>query len=65
MISRVKSSYQKQHYNERVRKPLSFKQPTSVERAHDYLWRVHSCVPADGEVVIFNRSHYEDVLIVR
>ena len=44
---------------------VSFKEPASVERAHDYLWRVHSCVPANGEVVIFNRSHYEDVLIVR
>jgi PPK2 family polyphosphate:nucleotide phosphotransferase len=44
---------------------VSFKVPSSVERAHDYLWRVHACVPGNGEVVIFNRSHYEDVLIVR
>ncbi len=43
----------------------SFKQPTQEELDHDYLWRVHSQVPQKGEVVIFNRSHYEDVLIVR
>ena len=41
----------------------AFKAPTSTERAHDYLWRVHQQVPALGEIVIFNRSHYEDVLI--
>jgi len=35
------------------------------ELAHDYLWRVHSQVPGRGEIVIFNRSHYEDVLVVR
>jgi PPK2 family polyphosphate:nucleotide phosphotransferase len=39
--------------------------PTSTELAHDYLWRVHAQVPAKGELVIFNRSHYEDVLVVR
>jgi len=43
----------------------SFKQPTSPELAHDYLWRVHQLVPGDGEIVVFNRSHYEDVLAVR
>ena len=43
----------------------SFKAPTPAEREHDYLWRVHSCVPGKGEMVIFNRSHYEDVLITR
>jgi PPK2 family polyphosphate:nucleotide phosphotransferase len=43
----------------------SFKEPTPAERAHDFLWRVHRCVPGRGEVVIFNRSHYEDVLIAR
>jgi PPK2 family polyphosphate:nucleotide phosphotransferase len=43
----------------------SFKTPTPVELAHDYLWRVHQQTPARGEMVIFNRSHYEDVLIVR
>jgi PPK2 family polyphosphate:nucleotide phosphotransferase len=43
----------------------SFKAPTPPELAHDYLWRVHSQVPAKGELVVFNRSHYEDVLITR
>lgn len=42
-----------------------FKVPTAPELAHDYLWRVHQQVPARGEIVIFNRSHYEDVLVVR
>lgn len=42
-----------------------FKAPTATELAHDFLWRVHEQVPADGELVVFNRSHYEDVLIVR
>lgn len=42
-----------------------FKAPTKPELAHDFLWRVHQAVPAKGEVVIFNRSHYEDVLIVK
>ncbi len=44
---------------------ISFKAPTPVELEHDYLWRIHSQVPASGEMVIFNRSHYEDVLVVR
>jgi PPK2 family polyphosphate:nucleotide phosphotransferase len=39
--------------------------PTPVELAHDYLWRVHPCMPGAGEIMIFNRSHYEDVLVVR
>jgi PPK2 family polyphosphate:nucleotide phosphotransferase len=43
----------------------SFKAPSSEELAHDYLWRVHQVVPRAGELVIFNRSHYEDVLIVK
>jgi PPK2 family polyphosphate:nucleotide phosphotransferase len=43
----------------------SFKVPTSPEMAHDYLWRIHQKTPGKGEIVIFNRSHYEDVLIVR
>ena len=43
----------------------SFKAPTAEERDHDYLWRVHERVPAKGELVVFNRSHYEDVLITR
>lgn len=42
-----------------------FKVPTRVELDHDYLWRVHRQVPGKGEIVIFNRSHYEDVLVVR
>jgi PPK2 family polyphosphate:nucleotide phosphotransferase len=44
---------------------VGFKVPSPVELAHDFLWRVHSRVPGNGEVVIFNRSHYEDVLVVR
>jgi len=43
----------------------SFKVPTPVELDHDYLWRVHPAVPGKGEIGIFNRSHYEDVLVVR
>jgi len=43
----------------------NFKEPTAEELNHDYLWRVHRQVPAKGELVIFNRSHYEDVLVVR
>ncbi len=46
-------------------KVASFKRPTERELAHDYLWRVHPHVPGDGEIGIFNRSHYEDVLVVR
>ena len=42
---------------------VGWKAPTEVERAHDVLWRIHQRVPALGEVVIFNRSHYEDVLV--
>jgi PPK2 family polyphosphate:nucleotide phosphotransferase len=44
---------------------VSFKSPTPHELAHDYLWRVHQKAPARGEIMIFNRSHYEDVLITR
>jgi PPK2 family polyphosphate:nucleotide phosphotransferase len=43
----------------------SFKVPSAEELAHDYLWRVHRAVPRKGEIGIFNRSHYEDVLVVR
>jgi PPK2 family polyphosphate:nucleotide phosphotransferase len=43
----------------------SFKVPSTNELAHDYLWRVHRAVPRKGEIGIFNRSHYEDVLVVR
>jgi PPK2 family polyphosphate:nucleotide phosphotransferase len=40
-----------------------WKAPSEAERAHDFLWRIHAAVPADGEIVVFNRSHYEDVLV--
>lgn len=43
----------------------SFKVPTPIEMAHDYLWRIHQQTPGKGEIVIFNRSQYEDVLVVR
>lgn len=46
-------------------KVVSFKQPTPRQLAHDFLWRVHPHAPAAGEIAIFNRSHYEDVLVVR
>lgn len=46
-------------------KVASFKVPTSQELDRDYLWRVHQHTPGKGEIVIFNRSHYEDVLVVR
>jgi PPK2 family polyphosphate:nucleotide phosphotransferase len=43
----------------------NFKTPSTEERAHDFLWRVHKAVPRYGNIGVFNRSHYEDVLIVR
>src|SRR5437762_4931259 len=43
----------------------SFKGPTSREQVHDFLWRIHRVVPGRGMISIFNRSHYEDVLVVR
>ena len=46
-------------------KVVSFKLPSKEEASHDFLWRVHAKAPAQGDVVVFNRSHYEDVLIVR
>jgi PPK2 family polyphosphate:nucleotide phosphotransferase len=42
---------------------VGWKAPTETERAHDFLWRIHARVPAAGEIMIFNRSHYEDVLV--
>ena len=42
---------------------VGWKAPTEDERAHDYLWRIHQQVPANGEITVFNRSHYEDVLV--
>ena len=44
---------------------VGFKQPSKLEAAHDFLWRAHLRAPGKGELVIFNRSHYEDVLVVR
>lgn len=44
---------------------VGWKKPTELEFAHDFLWRIHKECPAKGEMVIFNRSHYEDVLIQR
>jgi PPK2 family polyphosphate:nucleotide phosphotransferase len=46
-------------------KTAAFKAPNKEELAHDYLWRIHQETPRKGEITIFNRSHYEDVLIVR
>ncbi len=46
-------------------KITSFKVPNSTELAHDYLWRIHNAVPERGTIGVFNRSHYEDVLVVR
>ena len=46
-------------------KVKDFKRPNDVELAHDYLWRVHEHTPRNGRITIFNRSHYEDVLVVR
>jgi len=43
----------------------SFKAPSKKELAHDYLWRVHNVVPGKGQITVFNRSHYEDVLVVK
>ena len=42
-----------------------FKAPTDLERAHDFLWRVHQVVPPRGHIALFNRSHYEDVIAAR
>ena len=46
-------------------KVANFKRPNDVELEHDYLWRVHRNTPGNGDITIFNRSHYEDVLVVR
>ncbi len=51
--------------NPRSSRAVSFKTPSLEELAHDYLWRVHAQTPQAGELVVFNRSHYEDVLIVK
>ena len=52
-------------FNPQGTRVVSFRRPSEEELDHDFLWRVHAKVPARGETVVFNRSHYEDVLIVR
>ena len=52
-------------FNPQGCKVSSFKVPTQEEASHDFLWRIHRAAPARGEVAVFNRSHYEDVLVVR
>lgn len=42
---------------------IGWKAPSELERSHDYLWRIHQAMPAAGEITVFNRSHYEDVLV--
>jgi len=59
-IRHVFSAFNPQGCNVRA-----FKAPSAEELRHDYLWRIHQHVPARGEITVFNRSHYEDVLIVR
>ena len=53
------------HLNPQGCHVASFKAPTSLELAHDYLWRISAALPRKGEIGIFNRSQYEDVLVVR
>jgi len=52
-------------FNAQGARVAGFKQPTPEERAHDFLWRIRPHVPGRGEIAIFNRSHYEDVLVTR
>jgi PPK2 family polyphosphate:nucleotide phosphotransferase len=52
-------------FNPQGCKVKSFRAPHQIELDHDYLWRVHKEIPAKGEIGIFNRSHYGDILIVR
>jgi PPK2 family polyphosphate:nucleotide phosphotransferase len=54
-----------QGVNPQATRVTSFKQPTPLELRHDFIWRVHQAAPAAGEIGIFNRSHYEEVLAVR
>lgn len=54
-----------EHTNPQGVHVASFKKPTDEELSHDYLWRIHEHTPAAGDITIFNRSHYEDVLVVR
>ncbi len=53
------------HLNPHGLHVTSFKAPTEEEKSHDFLWRIHLHAPAKGKICIFNRSHYEDVLITR
>ncbi len=53
------------HVNPAGMRITSFGKPSSIEQTHDFLWRIHQAVPAQGKIGIFNRSHYEDVLVVR
>ena len=53
------------HINPQGCNVVSFKSPNNAELAHDYLWRIHQNTPRKGHIGVFNRSHYEDVLIVR
>lgn len=54
-----------QHVDPQLMRVATFKKPTDLELSHDYLWRIHAQTPRRGELVVFNRSHYEDVGIVR
>lgn len=53
------------HLNPAGLQITSFKVPNATDLAHDYLWRIHSAIPERGTIGVFNRSHYEDVLVVR
>ncbi len=54
------------HYcNVQSTRVVAFKVPTPIEQAHDFLWRIHRETPAKGDITLFNRSHYEDVLAAR
>jgi PPK2 family polyphosphate:nucleotide phosphotransferase len=52
-------------FNPQSCRAISFKAPSEDEISHDYLWRIHKLIPAKGEITVFNRSHYEDVIEVR
>ena len=52
-------------FNPQSCKAIAFKEPSQEDLSHDYIWRVHKFVPAKGEIGVFNRSHYEDVLGVK
>lgn len=52
-------------FNPQSCRAISFKAPSEEEVSHDYLWRIHKLIPAKGEITVFNRSHYEDIIEVR